>query len=271
MSATEKSRDETRPLSGKRIVVTRARPQAGAFARVLEEVGAAVIEFPTIEIAPPESYDRLDAAIAQLDGYDWIIFTSVNGVEHFSARLAHLGRTLNGAIRAAAIGPETAKAVESLGVAPEIVPEEYRAEAILGKLRHEAMRGQKVLVPRAAEARDVLIRTLREWGADVDLVEAYRTVAPASDPAPLRAMLLRGGVDAVTFTSSSTVRNFQTIFAGDDLRHLLARSAVACIGPITQSTAAEIGMRVDVVAEDYTIAGLTQALVEYFTGGSRRR
>src|SRR5689334_17692096 len=182
MSAIEKSRDQMRPLSGKRIVVTRARPQAGAFTRALEAVGAFVIEFPTIEISPPESYDRLDAAVAQLDGYDWIIFTSVNGVEYFSARLAHVRRALNGDIRAAAIGPETAKAVESLGVTPEVVPEEYRAEAILGKLRPEAMRGQKVLVPRAAEARDVLIRTLREWGAEVDVVEAYRTIAPASDP-----------------------------------------------------------------------------------------
>ena len=264
MSTVEKSTDQTRPLAGKRIVVTRARPQAGAFTRALEAVGAAVIEFPTIEIAPPKSYAPLDAAIAQLDSYDWIIFTSVNGVDYFSARLAHLRRTLNGEIRAAAIGPETAKAVESLGVAPEIVPEEYRAEAILGKLKPEAMRGRKVLVPRAAEARDVLIRTLREWGAKVDVVEAYRTVAPTSDPAPLRAMLLRGDVDAVTFTSSSTVKNFTAIFTGDDLRGLLARSAVACIGPITQATAEEIGMRVDVVAEEYTIAGLTEAIVEYF-------
>jgi uroporphyrinogen III methyltransferase/synthase len=267
MSALQKSRDQTRPLSGKRIVVTRARPQAAAFTRALEAVGAAVIEFPTIEIAPPESYDGLDAAIAKLERYQWIIFTSVNGVDHFAGRLAHLRRTLSGAIRAAAIGPETAKAVESLGVAPEVVPEEYRAEAILGKLRPETMRGQKVLVPRAAEARDVLIRTLRDWGAEVDVVEAYRTVAPTSDPAPLRARLLRGEVDAVTFTSSSTVKNFQAIFAGDDLKRLLARSAVACIGPITQSTAEEVGMRVDMVAEDYTIAGLTHAIMKYFRGG----
>lgn len=266
MSALETSHDQTRPLSGRRVVVTRARPQAAAFTRALEALGAAVIEFPTIEIAPPESYDGMDAAIAKLDSYDWIIFTSVNGVDYFAGRLAHLRRKLNGAIRAAAIGPETAKAVQSLGVAPEVVPEEYRAEAILGKLRPETMRGQKVLVPRAAEARDVLIRTLREWGAEVDVVEAYRTVAATSDPAPLRAMLLRGEVDAVTFTSSSTVKNFQAIFDGDDLKRLLARSAVACIGPITQSTAEEIGMRIDIVAGEYTIAGLTQAIVEYFSG-----
>jgi uroporphyrinogen III methyltransferase / synthase len=271
MSATQKSRDEMRPLSGRRVVVTRARPQAGAFTRALEAVGAAVVEFPTIEIAPPESYARLDAAIAKLDSYDWIIFTSVNGVDYFAARLAQLRRALNGRIHAAAIGPETAKAVESLGVAPEVVPEEYRAEAILGKLRPEAMRGQKVLVPRAAEARDVLIRTLREWGAEVDVVEAYRTIAPASDPAPLRGMLLGGEVDAVTFTSSSTVRNFQTIFAGEDLKRLLLRSVVACIGPITQSTAEEIGMRVDVVATEYTIGGLTQALVRFFKNATGER
>jgi uroporphyrinogen III methyltransferase / synthase len=252
------------PLFGRRIVVTRARAQAGAFVRALETLGAEVIEFPTIEIAPPESYRALDEAIEKIDSYDWIIFTSVNGVDFFSTRLDRLGRALDGDIRAAAIGPETAKAAESLGLAPEVVPEEYRAEGILGKLRPENMRGQKVLVPRAAEARDVLIRTLREWGATVDVVEAYRTVAPSVDTAPLRTLLRRGEVDMVTFTSSSTVKNFHAVFAGDDLKQLLADTAVACIGPITQETAEKIGIEAAVVAQEYTIAGLTEAIVEYY-------
>ncbi len=256
-------------LSGRRIVVTRARAQAGAFTRALEALGAEAIEFPTIEIAPPESYRALDDAISSIAGYDWIVFTSVNGVDYFSARLKHLKRDLNGKLRAAAIGPETAKAAEALGLRPEVVPEEYRAEAILGKLKPEEMRGRKVLVPRAAEARDVLIRTLREWGADVDVVEAYRTIAPTADPAPLRARLLSGEIDMVTFTSSSTVKNFSAIFGAADLSRLLARTAVACIGPITQQTAKELGMRVDVVAKDYTIAGLTDAIVQSFSNERR--
>jgi uroporphyrinogen III methyltransferase/synthase len=251
-------------LAGRRIVVTRAKAQADAFTRALQAHAATVVEFPTIDIAPPASYRGLDEAIGRLNAYDWIIFTSVNGVEFFAERLRKLHRGLNGRMRAAAIGPETAKAAESLGLRPEIVPDEYRAEGILEKLRPEEMRGKKVLVPRAAEARDVLIRTIREWGASVDVVEAYRTVAPSADPAPLRAMLLSGEIDMITFTSSSTVKNFKAIFAADDLSRLLSRATVACIGPITRNTAGEIGMRVDLVAEEYTIAGLTHAIVEYF-------
>lgn len=268
---TDAHTHQKRPLSGRCIVVTRARSQAGAFVRALGTLGAEVVEFPTIEIAPPESYRALDDAIEKIDSYDWIVFTSVNGVDFFSTRLGRLGRALNGNIRAAAIGPETAKAAESLGLTPEIVPEEYRAEGILGKLRPDDMRGQKVLVPRAAEARDVLIRTLRQWGATVDVVEAYRTVAPTADAAPLRARLLRGDVDMVTFTSSSTVKNFKALFAGDDLKHLLALTAVGCIGPITQETAEKIGMSVAIVAQEYTIAGLTEAIVEYFKKTQARR
>ncbi|HEY1266624.1 MAG TPA: uroporphyrinogen-III synthase [Candidatus Binatia bacterium] len=254
----------SRPLSGRRIVVTRARAQAGAFTRGLEALGAEAIEFPTIEIAPPESYRSLDNAISNIESYNWIIFTSVNGVDYFSARLRLLNRDLNVKLRAAAIGPETAKAAEALGLRPEVVPEEYRAEAILEKLGPEEMRGRRVLVPRAAEARDVLIRTLRDWGAEVDVVEAYRTIPPKADPAPLRARLLSGEIDMVTFTSSSTVKNFSALFGSADLHRLLIRTAVACIGPITEATAKELGMRVDVVAQEYTIAGLTDAIVEYF-------
>ncbi|HEY1373498.1 MAG TPA: uroporphyrinogen-III synthase [Candidatus Binatia bacterium] len=261
----------SRSLSGRRIVVTRARAQASAFTRALEALGADAIEFPTIEIAPPESYRSLDDAISNIKRYDWIIFTSVNGVDHFSGRVKLLKRDLNVQLRAAAIGPETAKAAEALGLRPEVVPEEFRAEAILGKLKPGEMRGRRVLVPRAAEARDVLIRTLRDWGAEVDVVEAYRTIPPKTNPAPLRARLLSGEIDMVTFTSSSTVKNFRAIFGAADLRELLARTVVACIGPITQQTATESGMRVDLVAKDYTIAGLTDAIVEYFKRATGKR
>lgn len=258
--------EDNRPLAGRHIVVTRARSQASAFTRALEHLGAAAIEFPTIEIVPPESYEALDEALKNIAAYDWVFFTSVNAVAHVSRRMGDLGRDVDALkkLRVAAIGPETARAVESLGAAPEVVPDEFRAEAILEKLRPEEMRGKKVLVPRAAEARDVLIQTLRRWGAAVDAVAAYRTIPAGSDPGWMRALLERGEADMVTFTSSSTVRNFAALFAGADVKRLLSKTAVACIGPITQETAGEMGIRVDVVSKEYTIAGLARAIVEYF-------
>lgn len=257
--------DAVRPLSGRRIVVTRARPQASSFVAALERLGAEAIEFPTIEIVPPESYEALDRAIQNIEQYDWIIFTSVNGVSCFSDRRAHLKLDARGLgkIRAAAIGPETAKALESLGVAPHIVPQEFRAEAILEMLRPEEMRGRKVLIPRAAEARDVLVRTLRQRGAYVDVVEAYRTLAPQDGTDRMRA-LLAAKADMVTFTSSSTVKNFVALAGAKDLEKFLSTAAIGCIGPITRATAEEMGIRVDVVAMEYTITGLTRAIVEYF-------
>jgi uroporphyrinogen III methyltransferase/synthase len=258
--------DTSRPLSGRRIVVTRARSQAKSFVEALEGLGAETIEFPTIEIVPPASYEALDRAIQNLAEYDWIIFTSVNGVSNFSDRRAYfkLNATGFGKSRAAAIGPETAKALESLGVTPHVVPQEFRAEAILQMLRPEEMRGKKVLIPRAAEARDVLVETLRRWGAMVDVVEAYRIVLPKTDSSGMRASLLGGKVDMVTFTSSSTLKNFTALFGAHGAREILSAAAVACIGPITQATAEELGVRADVIAEEYTIPGLTRAIVEYF-------
>lgn len=263
MARVEPIHDD-KPLSGRRIVLTRARAQASAFTRALQDLGAEAVELPTIEIVPPASYGPLDRAIENLAMYDWIIFTSVNGVYSFAARLAYLGRTMKPGIRAAAIGPETAKAAASLGVTPEVVPEEYRAEAILAKLRPGEMRGRRVLVPRAADARDVLIETLRDWGALVDVAEAYRTVAPENAAGQARALVLGGGADMVTFTSSSTVKNFAALFPRVDVKAMLAETAVACIGPITEATAVKLNIRVDVVAKEYTIPGLTKAIVEYF-------
>jgi uroporphyrinogen III methyltransferase/synthase len=258
---------ETRPLFGRRIIITRARSQAKAFARAIEELGGEVVEFPTIEILPPQSYNFLDRAIQEIENYRWIIFTSVNGVDHFLTRLRDLKRnirTLKG-IKIAAIGPETAKALESANLRVCVVPQEYRAEAILQELKPDEIRGMRVLLPRAAEARDILPETLREWGAEVDVVEAYRTVAAGSDAAWFRTLPLGKRADMITFTSSSTVNHFAALFPGEDLKWLLAHTAVACIGPITQKTAEEKGIRVDVVAREYTIPGLTRAIAEYFS------
>jgi uroporphyrinogen III methyltransferase/synthase len=254
------------PLSGRRVVITRARTQAGAFAAALEEQGAEVIEFPTIEIVAPQSYEPLERAIREIDKYHWVIFTSVNGVAHFFARWRASGRAVADfkGIRIAAIGPETAKSLQAAGLRADLVPAEFRAEAILKGLKPAEMKGKRVLLPRAAQARDILPDTLRAWGAEVDVIEAYRTVRAGGGAGRLESLLKRGEVDMITFTSSSTVANFAALLADNDMTSLLSGVAVACIGPITEKTAEELGIRVNVVSRDYTIPGLTKAIVEYF-------
>jgi len=255
-----------KPLSGRRIAITRARSQAGAFARALGALGGEVVEFPTIEILPPESYDPLDQVIQKIKNYHWIIFTSVNGVNFFFARFKELRRDIRElkGIKIAAIGPETAKALGAAGLRADLVPQEFRAEAILQGLKPEEARGKRILLPRVARARDILPKTLREWGAEVDVIETYRTVVARSDARRLQEMLRQKKIDMITFTSSSTVANFAALFPAEDIEGLLSSAAVACIGPITQKTAEELGIRVDVVSRDYTIPGLTRAIVEYF-------
>ena len=260
------SQDSSYPLAGKRIVVTRARPQASGLAQKLEALGAEVIEFPTIEIQPPESYGALDAAIESIESYDWSIFTSVNGVEQFfnRAKLLRKALTALNGIAVAAIGPETANRLEAEGVQCRLVPKQYQAEGILDLLTPEEMRGKRVLIPRAAKARDILPQTLRAWGAEVHLVEAYRTVIPRVDVSGLMRSLSAGEVDMVTFTSSSTVANFVALLSGQTLVESLSGTAIACIGPITQKTVEELGGRAAVVATDFTIPGLVQAIIKYF-------
>lgn len=259
---------ETRPLFGRRIVVT--RPQAGSFTREIEDLGGEVVEFPTIQILPPKSYDPLDGAIQRIHTYHWIIFTSVNGVKHFLARFRHLEgdiRQLKG-IKIGAIGPETAKGLESVFLRADLVPKEYRAEGLLRALKREEMRGKRVLLPRALEARDILPRTLRDWGAEVEVIEAYRTVATNCDVSWLRGQILGNRIDMVTFTSSSTVAQFARLFRAENMTELMTHTAVACIGPITQKTAEEKGIAVQVIPREYTVAGMVRAITEYFGGQS---
>lgn len=253
-------------LSGRRIVITRPRSQALGFIREIERLGGEVVEFSTIEITPPKSYEPLDRAIQNIESYHWIIFTSANGVRFFFNRFRDLGRNiavLKG-IRIAAIGPQTGKELEAISLRADLVPGEYRAEAILQELRNEGVRGKRVLLPRAAEAREILPETLRQWGAQLDVIEVYRTVGSKSDCSALHSQLRAREIDMVTFTSSSTVRYFAALFPGEPVAGLLAFTAVGCIGPITQRTAEELGIRVDLVAREYTAHGLTQAIVDYF-------
>lgn len=255
-----------KPLAEKRIVVTRARAQAESLAQRIEEAGGEVIEFPTIEIQPPEDFFAFDAALEKIETYDWLIFTSVNSVEPFLSRLKRQGKSAAAlaTVGIGAIGPETAKRLEESGLRPALVPARYQAEGILDAIAAESVHGKRVLIPRAVEAREILPQTLRERGAVVDVVVAYRTVLPAVDPTPLTERLRRGEIDAVTFTSSSTVKNFVRLFGERHLGAVLAGSAIACIGPITARTVQQLGGCADIVAEEFTIPGLVRAMSEYF-------
>ena len=250
------------PLTGKRIVVTRARSQAADLDGLLRAGKAEVILFPTIEITPLEDTTKLDGALDNLAAgiYSWVIFTSINGVGACRDRLSQTGHSIPDVLchaRVAAIGPATAQALESLGVHVDFVPQEYVAERILEGLGSVA--GQGILLPRAEIARPALAEALAKSGAHVDEIPVYHTLQPDPDPVGLAA--LREGVDAITFTSSSTVRNFVEL-AGREI----GQAKVACIGPITAGTARELGLPVDITAREYTIPGLARALKEYFDG-----
>ena len=248
----------TLPLAGKRVVVTRAQGQAGGLSEKLARVGAKVIEFPTIEIRPAADYGPLDKAIAQIGHYDWVIFTSANGVRFFLERMARAGANV-GAVNAkvCAIGPATRRAAESAGFRVTLVPAEYVAESMVAAFAGYELQGARMLLPRAAVARDVVPSELAKRGAKVDVVEAYRTVIP--EDAPARARRIFGGglkPDWITFTSSSTVKNFVAI-AG---RAALEGVKIASIGPITSATARELRLIVHVEADPHTITGLVRGV-----------
>ncbi len=263
-----------RPLVGKRIAITRPPEQAAALAERLEALGARTVPLATIAIAPIEDPTALDAAIARLASYDWLVFTSVNGVAAFAGRLAASGRDWDarGLARVAAIGPATARALEEHGVRVDLTPDEYVAEGILERLGNVA--GQRLLLARADIARRALADGLRLRGAEVDEIAAYRTVIQPADPEMIRRALLDDErVDAITFTSSSTVRNFMAALEAaqpsggpvptrQDLLCLLSSAKIACIGPITSQTAAEYGLTVQIQAREYTIPGLVEAILE---------
>jgi uroporphyrinogen III methyltransferase/synthase len=254
---------ERRPLFGRRVVVTRARAQAGELSAELERLGAEVHEFPTIEISPPEDFGPLDAAIRELDSFNLIVFTSVNGVEAFLVRLRYHGLDLRAVPRdakVAAIGPATAERIEWAGLRVDVVPEEYRAEALIGALDVGTLAEVRVLIPRARVAREILPEKLREAGAEVVVPPAYESVPLSEGKEDVSVRLQKGEIDCVTFTASSTVENFVGAFGADEAARLLDETRVACIGPITADTARERGLRVDAEADKYTISGLVEAV-----------
>jgi uroporphyrinogen III methyltransferase/synthase len=265
---------EGKPLFGKRILITRAREQASTFARVLEAAGAEVVEFPTISLAPPESWAPLDAAIGRIREYQWVIFTSANGVRFFRERLESAARDVRDlhGITVCAIGPATAGALEILGIRADVVPAEFKAEALVeaigAAVGAERLRGSRVLLVRAAEAREVIPEELTRRGATVDVVPAYRTLRSTSDASGVRTMLRDGKIHAVTFTSSSTVKHFLEL-VGNEAATLLKGVVVASIGPITAETAAGHGIASHLVPENYTIPALAEALVRHFQDARR--
>ena len=259
---------ENKPLFGKRIVVTRAREQASGFVKTLAGYGAECIECPTIEISPPDDYTALDTAIENIVEYDWLIFTSVNGVKFFFQRLFAKGKDVRilGNIRTAAIGPATAEALAGYGITTDIVPENYRAESVVDAFRSETVIGKKILLPRAREARPILPVELEKMGAKVDEIEAYYTKISRVNEDLLISGLEDASIDMITFTSSSTVKNFMAMLPADEKewKALMKNVVTACIGPITADTAKELGLDVHIVADEYTISGLCKAVLDYF-------
>lgn len=251
------------PLAGKRIVITRARPQSSALKEPLEQLGAEVIEVPTIEIRNPESWAPLDAAIASIEEFDFLILTSVNGVEKLLERLQACGRDASVllGLEVGAIGPATAAELERSGVRVDFVPKEYRAEGLIEALAGRDLRGRAFLIPRAKVARDLVPRVLRERGARVEVVEAYQTMLPNLAPEILDRLRAQPP-DLVTFTSSSTAVNFARLIKD---RNLMTPAAVraASIGPVTSETARQLGFEVVVEAGESTIAGLVAAIKGY--------
>lgn len=257
---------EGRPLFGRRVLVTRTLEQAGEFTKILEGYGAEPIAYPTIKITSPPSWKPLDRALKRLSTYDWAIFTSVNGVNHFFDRLYKLGydlRELKG-VRICAIGPRTEQAIRDLKINVDLRPKKFVAESIIESLGKRGVKGKRFLLPRAMVAREVLPQEIKSLGGHIDVVPAYKTVRPRKSADELRELLKAGEVDAVTFTSSSTVTNFVGMFRKGEAAELLEGVRVACIGPITADTARDNRIHVDIMPKDYTIPALTEAMADYY-------
>lgn len=251
---------ENRPLFGKTVLVTRSRPQASKMTEKLETMGARVIELPAIHIDDPaDNYEAVDAAISLIASYDWLIFTSVNGVDRFFDRLFAANKDARDLTKAhfAAIGKATAARLKRYGILADIVPKEYRAEGVIAALKNELAPGERVLIPRAQEAREILPESLREYGAIVDVVPVYETKEADVDSAEVKKMLAAGEIDFATFASGSTVRNLVKII-GD--ASLLQKTKVVAIGPITAGTCKELGIEVAAMPDEYTIDALAKTV-----------
>jgi len=243
-------------------LITRAREQAEELSRLLQSYGAHVVAFPTIEIVPSEDWHPLDEAIEKLDLYDWVIFTSVNGVRFFTQRLKDQGKGVDALVgkKICAIGPRTQGELEEMGLTVAFRPSAYRAEGVADGLRDRGIKGKKILLPRARGARKILPEALRVAGAVIDEVEVYQAVKPAQGKDSLEE-ILRKRVDVITFTSSSTVRNFIELVSD---KTAINGVKIAVIGPVTGDTARNYGLEPHITPQEYTIPALVESIVEYF-------
>ncbi|RNC72290.1 MAG: uroporphyrinogen-III C-methyltransferase [Desulfuromonadales bacterium] len=260
---------DNRPLFGKGILVTRAADQAGEFGAMLSTLGARVIECPTIAIVPPESWSELDTAIAELDRFDWTVFTSVNAVSFFFERLAAAGldsRAL-GRCRVCAVGPKTAETLAPFGIRPDFIPDDYKGEGVVEAFRRLETAGKRILFPKGDRAREVIPQGLSALGAQVVAPVAYRNVTPDALPPGVIADLEARRVHCATFTSSSTVENLAAILGENRMLHLLEGVAIAAIGPITARSCRELGLEVHLEPREYTLSALTDEIADYFAHG----
>ena len=255
---------EAGPLAGRRILVTRAQSQSAGLSELLRREGAEPVQFATIRIQTINDWSAVDAALHDITRYDWVVFTSANAVRIWMERLhtLTLDRRALASVRVAAIGPATADALRVAGVNVDLVPSESVAESALAALCSEGVVGRRFLLPQAAAARTVLADGLEAAGAAVTMVPLYDTLPAQEDAGTVFSEIASGRIDAVTFTSSSTVRSFAQSAGAMDVAPLLRGTKVACIGPITATTAREFGIRVEVVASEHTIPGLVAALRE---------
>ena len=257
---------DKRPLCGKKIIVTRAAEQAGEFSVKLEARGATVLECPTIRLVEPESWQLLDLAIRDLADYDWLVLTSGNAVRYFFQRLNTLGldsRALAGC-RICAVGPKTADEIRTFGIRPDLVPLDYKAEGIIGEFSRLDMHNTRVLFPRADKARDVIPRELKRMGAHVDNPVVYRNIFPERLPPETLFALEKRSVDCITFTSSSTVQNLAAMLGEELMLDMLKGVVVASIGPITSKSCRDLGLKIDIEPQSYTLDALAEALEAHF-------
>ena len=258
---------DNRPLSGRRIIITRAADQAGEFSAILNNLGAITLECPTIQLVEPDNWDELDAAIVTLSNFDWLVLTSVNAVNFFFRRLAALGfdaRAL-GNCKVCAVGPKTAGALSSYGILPDLIPSDYKAESVVSEFSLLDISGSRVLFPRADLAREVIPLSLQKMGALVSAPVAYRNILPNRLCPEALLALEKRSVDCITFTSSSTALNLAELIGADLLANMLQGVAVASIGPITSKTCRELGLKVDIEPSQFTLSALSAAIQEHFS------
>ena len=257
---------EDLPLLGKKVVVTRARAQASDFIKILRRAGAECIEMPTIKINPPENNIPLEKSIDNINSFDWLIFTSVNGVKFFFNTLYSKNKDVRvlGHLKFACIGPVTKDELKKHGIISDVLPETYRAESVAKAFANKNIKDKNILIPRAKEARAILPQELIKMGAVVHEVTAYETTLENRDKDVLIKMLENNEIDVVTFTSSSTVENFTKLIPSDKFKKLIENITCACIGPITEKTAVSLGFNPDIVATDFTIDGLMDSILQHF-------